>query len=404
MYGGSRQTAAPLVVGSIKSNIGHLEASSALASMIKVTMCLERGQIPAQMHLDNPNPDIDFSNVDIPTEVLPWPSPEGNVRIAAINTFGAGGTNGHAVVEAFPKAFSTTSSEVRRPFLFKVSAADDVSLREIRLRYAEYLDKHQPALQDLAHTLLSRRSTLGKSVFFTAHTADEVIENMRRDTLNILKRSGEGNSKIVFLFTGQGAQWPQMGKSLISQSPLFNAVMIECEHHLSVLPDGPPWSIIRELQKGKESSKIYTAEYSQLLCTALQLGLVVLLKSWGLAAEAVVGHSSGEIAAAYAAGRISMRDAIVISYYRGLVLGNAAHKTSGSMCAVGLGEDEAEAIVKSYANRVRVAAVNSPNSCTLSGDRDAIREIVNQQTKEKHFCRELRVDQGENASNLLEFI
>ena len=192
----------------------------------------------------------------------------------------------------------------------------------------------------------------------------------------------------------------QMGKSLIGHSPLFKAVLLECERVLASLPDKPAWSIIEELSKSSEASNIYQSAFSQPLCTALQLGLVVLWKSWGLAPNAVLGHSSGEIAAAYAAGILSLRDAIVVAYYRGLYLGSIATTSStseskGGMCAVGLSAENAQALLEKFTGRVQLAAVNSPTSCTLSGDQAAIKEIIDTCREAGTFCRALRVDMGE---------
>lgn len=194
-------------MGSVKSNIGHLEACSALGSIVKVTECLERGVIPPQMHFNTPNPKIDFHNIVIPTTTIPWPKAGNGVRRAAINTFGAGGTNGHAVLESYPHIPSKPSDISERPLLFKASASDESSLKAMCERYAEYVDKTRPNIYDLAHTLLSRRSTLRKSICFTAKTLGEVISNLRSQSLNVQTKDCIGDKKILFVFTGQGAQW-----------------------------------------------------------------------------------------------------------------------------------------------------------------------------------------------------
>lgn len=191
-----------------------------------------------------------------------------------------------------------------------------------------------------------------------------------------------------------------MGNSLINQSPLFKAVLVECERILATLPDKPYWSIIEELSKANDESRVHKSEFSQPLCTALQLGLTALWRSWGLVPKVVLGHSSGEIGAAYAAGLISLRDAIIIAYYRGLVLarspvGSSPHEYPGSMCAVGLSEEDASSLLMKYTNRVQLAAVNSPTNCTLSGDADAIKDIIDCCIRSGTFCRNLRVDRGE---------
>lgn len=329
--------------------------------------------------------------------MTPWPTTNGGTRRAAVNTFGAGGTNGHAVLEAYPRGLPQSPSLEKRPYLFKISAADDVSLKQTSLRFAEYVETSEPALRDLAHTMLSRRSTLRKSTFFTESNHAGVVAALRAEDHKVHAKPTGVKKGVIFLLTGQGAQWAQMGMSLVEHSPLFRSMLYECDRKLSELPDPPAWTIMEELSKAKEISNIYKAEFSQPLCTALQLGLVAVLESWGVAPEAVVGHSSGEICAAYTAGILSLRDAMAVSYYRGLVLGcHTSQKSEGSMCAVGLDEGDAKALIERFGNRVQIAAVNSPSSCTLSGDVDAIREIVKQLLKEKQFCRELKVDQGMN--------
>ena len=395
MHGKIRELVDRLIVGSIKSSIGHLESCSALASIMKVTLCIEKAQIPPQMNFRVPNPKIDFQNVQIPNQMTSWPTTNDGIRRAAINTFGAGGTNGHAVLEAYSREVPQSPSLEKRPYLFKVSAADDVSLKQMSLRFAEYVEASRPVLRDLAHTMLGRRSTLRKSTFFTASTHEEVVAALRADDHGVHTKPNETSKDLIFIFTGQGAQWAQMGISLMDQCPLFRSMVYECDRLLSELPDPPAWAIVDELSKAKESSNIYKAEYSQPLCTALQLGLVTVLESWGVTPNAVVGHSSGEICAAYTAGILSLRDAMAVSYYRGTVLGRGlAQKSQGSMCAVGLPEIDAKAMIKKFADRVQVAAVNSPSSCTLSGDADAVKKIVQELNEEKRFSRELNVDQG----------
>lgn len=190
-----------------------------------------------------------------------------------------------------------------------------------------------------------------------------------------------------------------MGKELFESSPVFRKAIIDCDNSLASLADKPSWSMVEELGKEKDETNIHKAEYSQPLCTALQIGLVALLGSWGLKPHVVVGHSSGEIAAAYAAGLISAKDAIINAYYRGLVLNQVIGKQNGTavkgaMCAVGLGEQEASELLESYAGRVQLAAINSPTSCTLSGDQDSIQELLDICSGRGQFCRKLHVDTG----------
>ena len=190
-----------------------------------------------------------------------------------------------------------------------------------------------------------------------------------------------------------------MGKKLFTSSSVFRKAIIHCDNNLASLPDKPSWSIVEELGKEQDETNIHKAESSQPLCTALQIGLVALLDSWGLRPHVIVGHSSGEIAAAYAAGLTSARDAIINAYYRGLVLSETIGDSNdtavkGAMCAVGLGEQEARKLIESYAGRIQLAAINSPTSCTLSGDLDSIQELLDICTERGQFCRKLHVDTG----------
>lgn len=189
-----------------------------------------------------------------------------------------------------------------------------------------------------------------------------------------------------------------MGSRLLATSKLFASVVDQCDGYLAALPDKPAWSIREELAKPREDSRINLSAFSQPICTALQLGLVELWKSWGVRPQAVVGHSSGEIGAAYAAGLLSLQHAIIVAYYRGLHMGSSSSVLrsgpKGAMCAIGIAEEECQQILYSYKSRVALAAVNSPTSCTLSGDKDAIQEIVEHCKEKGIFCRALQVDTG----------
>ena len=202
---------------------------------------------------------------------------------------------------------------------------------------------------------------------------------------------------------------PRMGYALLDQCGSFRSTLLECDHVLQKLSHPPAWSIVDELSKTKDQSIIDQAQYSQPLCTALQISLVMLLRSWGIQPTAVVGHSSGEIGAAFAAGMLSLRSAIIIAYYRGLVLADSSPiarpaKCQGSMCAVDIGGDECDSVLKDYEGHVQLAAVNSEQSRTLSGDRDAIEAIVDLFQKRGRFCRRLKVDKGTFSSMLMVWI
>ncbi|PLB45025.1 putative polyketide synthase [Aspergillus steynii IBT 23096] len=394
-----------LVIGSIKSNIGHLESCAGLAGIIKTVESLERGLIPAQMNYDTPNPKIPHDRLLVPKDTMPWPATPDAVRRAGINSFGFGGTNGHVILEQYVRQEDMQlTAPYRRPYLFKVSAGSEISLRGLAARYATAVDELSPHLVDLAFTLLSRRSTLSKTVYFVASSAEETKSHLGQiatGEIQPVSSSPATTTTMLWIFTGQGAQWPQMGRQLLDCCPLFSAVIHECDRALACLPDPPAWSLVAELLQPKSSSRIQEAAYSQPLCTAIQIALAEKWRSFGIAPTAVVGHSSGEIGAAYAAGILSLTDAMAISYYRGLFVHGKDEGPKGAMCAVGLEEELARQILVPYDGRVSLAAVNAPTSCTISGDADAVTEIHDLLKAQGRFCRMLHVDTAYHSHHML---
>lgn len=200
---GDSHTSQKLVVGSIKSSIGHLESCAALIGIIKTIEALERAKIPPQMLFRK----INFDRICVPTKLLDWPASENGVRRAGVNSFGFGGTNGHAVLEAFDPQVAPNPGQEERPYLFKLSATSASSMRAFSDCLAEYIERQKPSLRDLAHTLLARRSTLRKVAFFSASSHSELITKLRTNSWNELTKDVRLAKKIAFVFTGQGAQW-----------------------------------------------------------------------------------------------------------------------------------------------------------------------------------------------------
>ena len=196
-----------VIVGSVKSNIGHLESCSALAGIIKVVESMERAQIPPQMNLKNLNPNIDFSALNIPTKILEWPQTKNGVRLAAINSFGAGGTNGHAVLQGYDLQIQKKSSDLTRPLLFKISAHTENTLIRMKDVLVAHCESEQPDLRQLAYTLSSRRSTMAKTIFFTAQNEQQLLTNLESQAARIVDKANGKSPKIILVFTGQGAQW-----------------------------------------------------------------------------------------------------------------------------------------------------------------------------------------------------
>jgi acyl transferase domain-containing protein/NADPH:quinone reductase-like Zn-dependent oxidoreductase len=388
----------PLLIGAVKTNIGHSEAASGLSALIKAILTAERGVIPPVRGLVNPSPAIKWDEwkVQAPTEPVPFPA-HLPVRRVSINSFGYGGTNAHAIVENadsllrnMPRqqyrfrddntssgqksAMPRRAAHRRRPFLLPFSAHDKPTLLRNLDAHAKVVSQYN--LLDLSYTLSNRRSVLLNKGFTVAshETLDDAFSNVATSfTFADGKKRGPKPPTVGFVFTGQGAQWARMGAELLEYSPQFLSAIRSLDAALEDLHDGPSWSLEDVLLEPAERSRVSEAAFSQPLCTAVQVALVQLLESWGIRPVVTVGHSSGEMAAAYAAGLISAREAITLAYYRGVVTGRV--ETQGAMLAVGLGAEDVAPYLTDAQGKAVVACHNSPAGVTVSGDADAVEQV-----------------------------
>ncbi|THC98862.1 hypothetical protein EYZ11_001640 [Aspergillus tanneri] len=396
-----RPKASPLLVGSVKSNLGHSEAASGISSIIKAVLALERGVIPPTVNIGTMNPDIKTYdwNVEIVTRNTPWPCDGWNIpRRAGINSFGYGGANVHIVLEAsdifVPAGYSknSVSTEVlnliNKKFLLPFSASSQSAL----IARVSTLHDKTVNLVDLAYTLTARRSKLAHKGFLVA-SQRTLAEDLKPENLIIPRETGIDVSKgFTFVFTGQGAQWAEMGKGLIEQYAAFRSSIQRYDAVLKCLKHGPSWTLIDTLAQPANTSKINEVSRAQTACTAIQIAIVELLSGWGIEPSAVIGHSSGEIAAAYTAGFLTSREAITIAYYRGYAVSKLSIK--GQMMAVGFSQTEAEEEIErnGLTGKVTVACVNSPENVTLSGDADAIDALHSAMADSSVLRRKLLTD------------
>ncbi|KAJ5973964.1 polyketide synthase [Penicillium waksmanii] len=382
-------------IGSVKPNLGHSEGASGLTSLIKSVLALENRIIPPNIKFTNPNPDIpwDSYGLSVPTEPMPWPKSR-RERIS-VNSFGIGGTNAHVILDS-AQSFSVSPVPERpttSPQLLVYSANTAKSLEAMIAGYKSYIQKNPARVCDLAFTLGNRREHLP----YRAFAVKGLLGTL---TTSSPLKSGATPS-IVMVFTGQGAQWPQMGGHLIRSSfyPLFKKSIQSLDAHLQTLKHAPEWNIEEELLKAADTSRLNSAELSQPLCTAIQVALVDTFASVGVQPTAVVGHSSGEIAAAYAAGAITANEAITIAFYRGLVTNTQAKP--GAMAAIGMGSDD----VKRYLQPgVIVACENSPKSITLAGDAEAVEAVISRikEASPNILARKLHVNKAYHSHHMVE--
>ena len=428
----------PLYVGSIKTVLGHTEGTAGIAAVLKASLAIQNRRIPPNLLFNNLSPTVApfYDNLEIRRTATAWPSTsETQSRRASVNSFGFGGCNAHAILESYEasstarlapwspskkeggllsNAEDTPDVPILTPFVF--SAASEKSLRANLSALVAYLEEHPTtSVCDLAYTLRERRSTFSNRVSFPASSLEDLISRITsrlEDTsTNIGVRAIGRNGitpKILGVFTGQGAQYARMGADLIERCSLARKIIQDLEHHLDLLPssDRPTWSLQAELLADPASSRVGEAALSQPLCTAIQIILVDVFRSANLHFDAVVGHSSGEIGAAYAAGYLTARDAMYVAYYRGFHCKRAKGpngNVKGAMLAVGTSMEDALDLceLEELAGRVEVAACNSSTSVTISGDEDAIEELQVILDDEQKFNRRLKVDQAYHSKHML---
>jgi acyl transferase domain-containing protein len=416
----------PLYVGSIKTIIGHLEGGAGLAGVMKALLSIKHKTIFPNLLFDELNPAIKpyYDGFKVPTSPTPWPElPDGTPLRVSVNSFGFGGTNAHAIIESYePKDGSETHlgaqdlEEPLGPFVLSANIATSlIGNAKSLLRYLN--EKPSVDLTDLSWALQNKRGAHRVRTFFTAQSREALIESLEKfitqhrkstgkDEIGIRARPADPQKKprTIGIFTGQGAQWPTMGRGLLSSSPTFRRVIEQCDKILSALPDGPEWSLMEELSKDADTSRVAEAVISQPICTAVQLGLVEILRESGVHLDTVVGHSSGEITAAYICGIIDAAAALQIAYYRGKCAHQAcgADGQPGGMLAVGIDFDVADAFCKQpqYQGRLGVAASNAPKSVTLSGDLDAVKEAKTHFDQDGIFARQLQVDTAYHSHHM----
>ncbi|KAL8824682.1 MAG: hypothetical protein Q9191_004887 [Dirinaria sp. TL-2023a] len=448
----------PLFIGSVKTNVGHMESVSGLASILKVAMALENDLIPSSINYDKPNPDIDLEKLKlkVPQRLEQWPA--NTFRRASISNFGYGGANAHVIMESLESWKSSASRQIEvlsladrnasamngeivdlltlkdlnsttiggkmeavvdsayesasdsasdtqgssigiggRKRLFLLSAKDDGSARSMAAKLGKYLalsksNDENGLLDSLAYTLSERRSRFPWSLTIAARSTRDLKKQLEDHNLKPARASER--PRLGFVFTGQGAQWYGMGRELIKAYPVFQDSLHECDQHLKEL--GASWSLIEELTKDEKSSRVNDTAISLPLCTAVQISIVRLLASWGIRPTAITSHSSGEVAAAFAAKAIDCHDAMAIVFARGPYLKRLqearAEEARGGMIAIGLGrEDSQQAISQLTLGKVGIAAVNSPSSVTVSGDIKAIEELEQNLAGQKIFARKLKI-------------
>ncbi|KAI8948652.1 hypothetical protein F4801DRAFT_556050 [Xylaria longipes] len=401
-----------LIIGSIKSNIGHSEAAAGLSGLIKAALSVENGLIVGNPTFIDPNPKIDWKGSKARATRLPikWPRDAAafrGLRRASVNSFGFGGANAHAVVENYRNShhlssykkitadfFSDDTSDDDHqslPTLLTFSANDQQSLkRGITSLQAHLINPTVSVnVNDLAFTLSERRSRHYYRAFTITQASSSDSIELQNSSI-VFGKKASSQPRIGFVFTGQGAQWSQMGLDLVNAFAQAKDFIRSLDEVLRGLPDPPNWTLLDELTQSRAPEHLRQPEFSQPLVTALQLALLVILEEWGIKPVCVVGHSSGEIAAAAAAGLITPGEAIKIAYYRGQAGKLTATSEPLGMLAVGIGPARVQEYLEPNFN-LEIACYNSPSSLTMSGTVSSLETLQKSLQADGHFARLLQV-------------
>lgn len=400
VYGKERSDGCPLFIGSCKTNIGHTEAAAGIAGLIKTVLCLKHRQIPPNLHFHTPNPQIPFAEwrLRVPTRLEPWPDDQGSA-VAAVNSFGYGGTNVHIILQEAPysgPAAGRGKEEWVKPYLLPLSARSAKALAASEEAYGQALEKGDASagfLLAFCRSAALRREHHPYRKAFVFPDQPALLDLLERDAVPqelpgvfTGKKAAGPAPKLVWIFSGMGPQWWGMGRQLMEREPVFRAMLERCDRLYREIAG---WSILQEMGKPEGETRIHQTYIAMTVNFAVQAALAELWRHWGIVPAAIVGHSAGEVAAFYAAGIYPLEDALQIVFHRSRLL----HRLSGRgrMAAVGLPEAVVLGVLQE-GDKVEIAAVNSPMSVTLTGDTEALLEIAGLMREKKYFCRELNGD------------
>lgn len=398
----------PLIIGSVKTNIGHTEAAAGIAGLIKASLCLHHGIVPPNLHFQTPNPNIPWEEIrlQVPRELTPLP--EGNgATLAAVNSFGITGTNAHAILQQYRNEGANTvpADDDAGPWVLPLSARSADALRELQARWIDWLAAPVATpsrlespfeLREFCGTAALRRMHHEHRLAIVGRTREELAERLR-SIGDLTPASPAGAPKLAFVYSGQGPQWWGMGRELLQTSPAFRA---ELERVDECVRAATGWSILEELSRDEATSRLDQTAIAQPAIFAVQMALTALWRSWGIEPAAVVGHSVGEVAAACAAGVLSLEDGVRVICHRGRLMQEAP---AGRMIAAEMSVHDAEAAIAGSAGSISLAADNAPSSVTLSGDESAMDALVKQLEAKGVVCRPLKVNYAFHSAHMEPF-
>jgi len=390
VIGKELQSGQPCSLGSVKTNIGHLEGAAGIAGMIKAVLCLQHRWIPPIVHFQKLNPHITLENTRfvIPTEGSAW-SGGSEKRFAGVSSFGFGGTNAHVVLEEAAEMRQSSQTDAvppaeaapLKPQLLVISARSPNSLKTLVRSYQQvFCEQDSPGAASISNICCSaavRRTHHNYRFAAVASSSQQFRERLdsflqdKAQGYSLGHLSQDLHREPVFVFSGQGPQWYAMGRELLKEEPVFRDVIHRCDERLRQYAD---WSLLKELSASESQSRLSDTEFAQPAIFALQVALAALLRHWGVIPAAVIGHSIGEVAAAYVCGALTFEDAVHVIYHRGRLMQRATG--DGKMASIELPLTEVETALAPYAGRLSLAAMNSPGATVVAGEPGALEQLL----------------------------
>ncbi|NTX34336.1 SDR family NAD(P)-dependent oxidoreductase [Myxococcus sp. CA033] len=395
-YGVPRADGGVCGVGSVKTNLGHLESAAGVAGIMKVVLAMRHQRIPAHLHLKQVNPRIQLegSALTIPTRLTPW-EVAGQPRRAGVSSFGISGTNAHVILEEAP-ASPVKDVLPQRPELLPLSARSREALQALAERHAERLGRDGGgSLADVCYTASAHRTHHAHRLAVLADSRERTAERLRAfargeqpaDTWTGRKSFG-ARRKVVFVYPGQGAQRAGMGRALMEQEPVFRDALVKVDQ---ALRPHLGWSVLDEIAADEQHSRLAEIDVNQPVLFAVEVALTALWRSWGIEPDAVMGHSMGEVVAAHVAGALSLEDAVLIICHRSKLMRTLGGR-GATMAMVELSAEEAEEAIRPWSGRLWLGGLNGPRSQVLSGDPEAVKEAVDALGHRGVFTRWVKMD------------